>query len=111
MTQPPTAPPPDSASPDGQPPMTSPPPTAPHLLAGITALIERVLASVTEVAEAMTAVAGAARAGRRPMRRADLATLRPLVAQVLARHRGFAAGAGWCWRRTRWRTRPAASTG
>ena len=93
MTQPPTAPPPDGASPDGQPPMTSPP-TAPHLLAGITALIERVLASVTEVAEAMTAVAAAARAGRRPLRRGDLAALRPLVRQVLARHRGFAAGAG-----------------
>ena len=54
-----------------------------HLLADITALIERVLASVTEVAEAMTAVAAAARAGRRPLRRADLATLRPLVAQVV----------------------------
>jgi Cache domain len=83
------------------PPMTPPPATAglaagegEHLLAGITALIERVLASVTEVAEAMTSVAAAARAGRRPLRRADLAALRPLVAQVLARHRGFAAGAG-----------------
>jgi len=89
------------------PQQTTPPPMAPppatggpaagegeHLLAGITALIERVLASVTEVAEAMTAVAAAARTGRRPLRRADLAALRPLVAQVLARHRGFAAGAG-----------------
>jgi len=89
------------------PPQTTPPPMAPppatggpaagegeHLLAGITALIERVLASVTEVAEAMTAVAAAATTGRRPLRRADLAALRPLVAQVLARHRGFAAGAG-----------------
>ena len=65
-----------------------------HLLAGITALIERVLGSVTEMGEAMTAVAAAARAARRPLRRADLAALRPLVAQVLARHRGFAAGAG-----------------
>jgi len=81
--------------------MTPPPATAglaadegEQLLAGITALIERVLASVTEVAEAMTSVAAAARAGRRPLRRADLAALRPLVAQVLARHRGFAAGAG-----------------
>jgi Cache domain len=64
------------------------------LLADITAAIGRVLASVTEVAEAMTSVAAAARAGRRPLRRADLAALRPLVAQVLARHRGFAAGAG-----------------
>jgi len=85
--------------PAAQPPVT-PPAGGPaatggeHLLAGITALIGRVLASVTEVAEAMTAVAAAARAGRRPLRRADLATLRPLVGQVLARHRGFAAGAG-----------------
>jgi hypothetical protein len=65
-----------------------------HLLAGITAAIERVLASVAEVGEAMTVLAVAARTGQRPLRRADLATLRPLVAQVLARHRGFAAGAG-----------------
>ena len=65
-----------------------------QLLAGITAAIERVLRSVTEVGEAMTALTAAARAARRPLRRADLATLRPLVAQVLARHRGLAAGAG-----------------
>jgi len=89
-------PPPMTPAPMAPPPATGGP--APgegeHLLAGITALIERVLASVTEVAEAMTAVAAAARTGRRPLRRADLAALRPLVAQVLARHRGFAAGAG-----------------
>jgi len=65
-----------------------------HLLADITATIGRVMGSVTEVGAAMTALAAAARAGRRPLRRADLAALRPLVAQVLARHRGFAAGAG-----------------
>jgi Cache domain len=65
-----------------------------QLLAGITAAIGRVLGSVTEVGAAMTALAAAARAGRDPLRRADLAALRPLVAQVLARHRGFAAGAG-----------------
>ena len=64
-----------------------------YLLADITAAIGRVVRSVTEVGAAMTALA-AARAGRHPLRRADLATLRPLVAQVLARHRGFAAGAG-----------------
>jgi hypothetical protein len=62
------------------------------LLADITAAIGRVVGSVTEVGAAMTALA-AARAGRNPLRRADLAALRPLVAQVLARHRGFAAGA------------------
>jgi hypothetical protein len=65
-----------------------------HLLATVTAAIGRVLASATEISEAMTALAAAASAGRRPLRRADLATLRPLVAQVLGRHRGFAAGAG-----------------
>jgi hypothetical protein len=64
------------------------------LLADITAAIGRVVGSVTEVGAAMTALAAAARAGRNPLRRADLAALRPLVAQVLARHRGFAAGAG-----------------
>jgi hypothetical protein len=64
------------------------------LLADIAATIERVLGSVTEVAGAMTALAAAAGAGRRPLRRVDLATLRPLVAQLLARHRGFVAGAG-----------------
>jgi hypothetical protein len=63
------------------------------LLADITAAIGRVVGSVTEVGAAMTALAAAARAGRNPLRRADLAALRPLVAQVLARHRGFAAGA------------------
>jgi len=65
-----------------------------HLLATVTAAIGRVLASATEIGEAMTALAAAASAGRRPLRRADLAMLRPLVAQVLGRHRGFAAGAG-----------------
>src|SRR5690349_20155927 len=101
MTQPPMTPPPMTQPPVAQPSVSQPPVAggpAPgggeHLLADITPLIERVLASVTEVAEAMTAVAAAARAARRPLRRADLATLRPLVAQVLARHRGFAAGAG-----------------
>ena len=72
----------------------APAPAAEQLLAGISAAIERVLASVMEVGEAMTALAAAARAGRRPLRRTDLAALRPLVAEVLARHRGFAAGAG-----------------
>jgi Cache domain len=96
MTQPPMTPPPAAPPPAAPPPENGGPvgPGGEHLLAGITALIERVLASVTEVAEAMTAVAAAARAGRRPLRRGDLAALRPLVTQVLARHRGFAAGAG-----------------
>ena len=65
-----------------------------QLLAGIATAIERVVGSVAEVAGAMTALAATAGAGRRPLRRADLVTLRPLVDQVLARHRGFVAGAG-----------------
>jgi hypothetical protein len=68
--------------------------TGPGLLADVAHPIEQVLGSVTEVAGAMTAVAVAARAGRRPLRHADLAALRPLVADVLERHRGLAAGAG-----------------
>jgi len=91
MTRPPMSPPPTAQPPTANAPAAT---GGEHLLADITALIERVLASVTEVAEEMTALAAGARAGRRPLRRADLATLRPLVAQVLARHRGFAAGAG-----------------
>ena len=95
-TRPPETPPPEAVPPEAPPPETGGPAAGEgeQLLAGITALIERVLASVTEVAGALTAVAAAARAARRPLRRADLAALRPLVAQVLARHRGFAAGAG-----------------
>jgi len=62
------------------------------LLAAVTATIGKVLVSVTGVGGALAALAAAA--GGRPLRRADLATLRPLVAQVLGRHRGFAAGAG-----------------
>jgi Methyl-accepting chemotaxis protein-like, first PDC sensor domain len=68
--------------------------TEPGLLADVARPIEQVLGSVTEVADAMTAVAVTARAGRGRLRRADLATLRPLVADVLDRHRGLAAGAG-----------------
>jgi Methyl-accepting chemotaxis protein-like, first PDC sensor domain len=68
--------------------------TEPGLLADVARPIEQVLGSVREVADAMTSVALAARASRRPLRRTDLAALRPLVAEVLDRHRGFAAGAG-----------------
>lgn len=68
--------------------------TGEHLLAAVTAAIGQVLEPVTEVGQAMTTLAAAASAGRRPLRRADLAALRPLVARVLARHHGFAAGAG-----------------
>jgi hypothetical protein len=69
-------------------------PEGEQLLDDILGAIGRVVGSVTEVGAAMTALAATARGGRNPLRRADLAALRPLVAQVLARHRGFAAGAG-----------------
>jgi cache domain-containing protein len=65
-----------------------------HFLAGITDMIEQVLGSVAGVGEAMAAVAPAARAAGRPPCRTDLAAVRPLVADLLDRHRGFAAGAG-----------------
>lgn len=63
-----------------------------QLLASITRRIADVLDSVTELGEAMAAVAVAA--GPRPLRRADLAELRPLVAEVLRRHEGLIAGTG-----------------
>jgi hypothetical protein len=63
-----------------------------QLLASITRRVSGVLGSVTELGAAMTAVA--AEAGPRPLRRVDLAELRPLVAGVLGRHEGLIAGTG-----------------
>jgi hypothetical protein len=83
------------------------------LLAVIGRRIGLVLASVAGLGEAMTALAARADPGQQPLRRADLATLRPAAAAVLRRHRGLVAGAGvvlapgvvadaprwieWCW--------------
>jgi hypothetical protein len=64
------------------------------LLAGVTGRIDRVLASVGRVAAAMVPIGAAAREAGRPLRRGDLAPLRPLVADVLREHAGLAAGAG-----------------
>jgi len=82
------------------------------LLAAIGRRVGRVLASVAGLGDAMTALAAAA-AAPRPLRRSDLASLRPLAAGVVRRHRGLVAGAGvvlapdvvadaarwieWCW--------------
>jgi hypothetical protein len=65
-----------------------------RLLADVTREIERVLASVTELGQAMAGLWGAAEAGGRALYRENLLELRPLVADVLRRHEGFAAGAG-----------------
>jgi hypothetical protein len=64
------------------------------LLADISDRIERVLVSVTPVAAATVSATVAAREAGRPLRREDLAALRPLVADALRQHAGFAAGAG-----------------
>jgi hypothetical protein len=64
----------------------------PGLLAAVTRQISSVLRSVGELGAAMTAVAAAA--GPCSLRRADLAELRPLVAEVLRRHDGLIAGTG-----------------
>ena len=63
-------------------------------LTGITEKIERVLTSVTRVGAETASIAAAARAARRPLRHADLASLRPLVAGVLREHDGLTVGAG-----------------
>lgn len=65
-----------------------------RLLAGITGRIEQVLASVAEVRDAALGIAAGTRDAGRRLRTADLEALRPLVAEVLAGHRGFVAGAG-----------------
>ena len=67
---------------------------ASRLLAGITGRVGQVLASVTEVRDATLGLAAAALAAGRQLGPADLEPLRPLVAEVLAAHQGFAAGAG-----------------
>jgi hypothetical protein len=65
-----------------------------QLLAGIAGRVEQVLASVTAVRDAALGLMSAARAAGRPLHQADLEPLRPVVAGLLARHQGFAAGAG-----------------
>jgi len=72
-----------------------------RLLADVTHQMERVLSSVTGLVTAAESIAGeAARPpdGRspaaQPLRRDDFAALRPLVARLLEKHAGLAAGAG-----------------
>jgi len=63
-------------------------------LAGITRRIEEVLASVCDVRDAALGLAAAAGAAGRRLLSSDLEALKQPVAEVLTRHRGFAAGAG-----------------
>jgi len=65
-----------------------------RLLAGITQRVERVLDSVGRVGAAAAGLATAAAAEGRPLRRAELAALRPAVADVLSEHADLAVGAG-----------------
>ena len=65
-----------------------------RLLAGITTRIEQVLASVGEVRDAALGLAAAAGAAGRCLLSTDLEALQQPVAEVLTRHKGFAAGAG-----------------
>jgi Cache domain len=64
------------------------------VLAGITEQVEHVVAAVAALGEKAAAIAAAARLGGRPLRRADLAALRPGVAGVLREHADLAVGAG-----------------
>jgi hypothetical protein len=64
------------------------------VLADITERVEQVVASVAEVGAAAVSIVAAAQAAGQSPRRCDLAALRPLVADLLRKHAGFAAGAG-----------------
>jgi hypothetical protein len=65
-----------------------------RLLAGIAREVEQVLNSVTRLRDAMLVLVGDASSNRRLPCTEDLRALRPLIAEVLRRHEGFAAGAG-----------------
>jgi len=65
-----------------------------RLLAGITREVAAVVASVERLRDGLTRIVVEAELGGRALRSDDLAELRPLVAKVLRRHEGFAAGAG-----------------
>ena len=64
------------------------------LLRGVTGRIEQVLQGVEAIGTAAGSIADEARAAGRPVRREDLAALRPLAAAVLREHASLAAGAG-----------------
>jgi hypothetical protein len=65
-----------------------------RLLADITRRVGRVLESVGRVGAAAAGLAAAAAAEGRPLRRTELAALRPAVAGVLREHADLALGAG-----------------
>ena len=64
------------------------------LLDRVTGQIERVLTSAAGVATATASFCAAAQQAGRPLRHADLAALRPVVADVLREHDSLVAGAG-----------------
>jgi hypothetical protein len=64
------------------------------VLAGVTRQVERVLAAVARLGEEAAATAAEAGRAGRLLHRADLAALRPAVAEVLRQHADLAVGAG-----------------
>jgi methyl-accepting chemotaxis protein-like sensor len=73
---------------------SAPGPDGARLLAAITRRIAGVLGSVTGLGGTATALADRAAGAGHPLRRADLAAIRPHVAGLLHRHRDLVAGAG-----------------
>jgi hypothetical protein len=74
--------------------MTSQHELAADLLAEISRTVQEVLGSVARVGSAMAAIVAAARRAGRPPCRAELAALRPQVAELLWQHQGVTVGAG-----------------
>lgn len=74
--------------------MTSQDELAADLLAEITRTVREVLGSVARVGSAMAAIVAIARSAGRPPCRAELAALRPQVAELLRQHQDVTVGAG-----------------
>ncbi len=74
--------------------MTAPAQRCAALLRGVSARIGDVRRGVQAIGTAAESIAGQARAAGQPLRREDLAALRPLAAAVLREHASLAAGAG-----------------
>lgn len=65
-----------------------------RLLGDVSQAVDEVFASVESLRLAMLSIVEEVVRAGRPLRRADLAGLRPVVAEALARHAGFTAGIG-----------------
>jgi len=74
--------------------MTAPDQRCAALLRGLTARIEQLRQGVAAIGTAAESIAREARAAGRPVRREDLAAVRPLSAAVLREQASLAAGAG-----------------